>query len=890
VTLDFYDTFSRTSNNEFGTSDSGHDWEHSRLIRRYNWFPNPSFEVSALTTNPTATGPATISRVSDGAGQHVMQMSRAVSTAGVRLSLIYLTPYTGSTPFSGRLKVRMPTGMANRNVFIRVYSMVGGVNTPDGPGALNGWASQGTITGESTITQAWTEFVFDGWVSGVTCDNVGIEIRSGSANPPLSGEAVWLDHILIEKTSASGSYFDGSYSGASWDGTAHLSTSTLNQNVSGPSTDFHVDGESGLMMVGAPEWQSGATVQGISADDVDWQISGAVAPTPTGDAALLAALVRVVPGEYAGAFVSVAPGGTATLSIRDHTGQLASGALPFTPGTAPFRVRVRASGAFVSAKAWADGVAEPLDWQLTAETTHLDSGSVGVSGSLGASVSNAPALFYVYEAIASDAITGTRIEDTFSRTVSDGLGPASSGQTWDVASGAETQYDVTGSHAEVTLPTESVYDGALIGEEAADVDVRISVRAPSLTTGAAGTAGLLLRSSGDMTDALAVGLRFNTDQTVTLRLIAIESGSATEVTSVATAFTHAEASWYTIRVRALGASVRAKAWLTTSGQPGAWAIDEEVTFLDPGAIGVYGVKATGNTNSPLTMYFDDLNGIDLTPGILTEFNGEDDSPGIRLTLENADAYDRVRVTRIDTSGVNPPVTVRGLDSVAIPFQLVTVTDYEAPLNTPLVYRLIGLDEDNNVVASVESEPSEIPSPYHVAIVKSVGKPAMSRRISVIEFPGFSRSVRVLQKAEVLGRAAPIILWDVMKGMTGTVRMSSHDVTADPVGSDLRRLFQDGGVLYFQSTTQATGIPDFYLVAETVDYARENVVKNQPPVYVYTVGFEEVSRPPTASESLGFFSFQTLIDAGHADFESVNDTFGSFLDLLNFTNRPPAGSV
>lgn len=125
---------------------------------------------------------------------------------------------------------------------------------------------------------------------------------------PSGGQVTYLDAILIERAPVAASYFDGSFSGCQWTGTAGLSSS---QQLSGPLTLTVVNDPTNspprriLYLTGAP----GTTAQ-ITRTDAD----GAIRPVRGGDPAPL------VGGQWVGYDFEGPYGQAATYTVTPSDG------------------------------------------------------------------------------------------------------------------------------------------------------------------------------------------------------------------------------------------------------------------------------------------------------------------------------------------------------------------------------------------------------------------------------------------------------------------------------------------------------------------------------------------------------------------------------------------
>src|SRR5690606_11398083 len=95
----------------------------------------------------------------------------------------------------------------------------------------------------------------------------------------------------------------------------------------------------------------------------------------------------------------------------------------------------------------------------------------------------------------------------------------------------------------------------------------------------------------------------------------------------------------TLRVEASGASpttVRAKAWVKGSAEPGVWLVtmtDSSASLQGPGAVGIAAYAGGGLSNTPYLMRFDNL--VAVTPGTIVT-PPENEAPVAAFTSDTTD--------------------------------------------------------------------------------------------------------------------------------------------------------------------------------------------------------------------------------------------------------------
>lgn len=201
--------------------------------------------------------------------------------------------------------------------------------------------------------------------------------------------------------------------------------------------------------------------------------------------------------------------------------------------------------------------------------------------------------------------------DAFNRTTSNGFGTADVGGLWQV-NGTASEYSTTGSAARLTLATAATRRYAVLPMATyMTFDVTVRIRTAALATGAALSAGVLYHYSLS-SDNNRYEILFNTDQTISTRVVARVASAETAGPTVVTGLTHVANTWYRVRAQSTSAdatAVRLKVWLDGTTEPTTWTIHNTVSALlngTAGKIGLTGTRETSNTNTNAVVEFDDL--------------------------------------------------------------------------------------------------------------------------------------------------------------------------------------------------------------------------------------------------------------------------------------------
>lgn len=657
------------------------------------------------------------------------------------------------------------------------------------------------------------------------------------------------------------------------------------------SSNFSVDGDAGLVSLAANTTLYRATVDSSNEEDVDVAVAFLLNPSfVEGDSLSFTLTARESGGNYVYGRVLVAPSGATTLYI-DNSGGVASGVVgPTWDGETRLNVRFSIVGNSAHLKTWFGEGTEPVNWNTSKTiTTANTTGLVGFGVSLGALATvTLPYEIGVDDAVISTVILDDGVTDTFTRSVAaGGWGQSDTDHTWTIV-GTGSQFSVNGSRGVISLLADGSLQGATTDTAISDFRLRgdFGLTAVPTTDTYAGLVGRYTDSNNYIWCRLAWASSGALVGEAVVRVAGVETGhSWTILTGASAPQDYVAGTMYTVVGELTGSSLKMKAWVAGTTEPLAWNLEHTIASLPAGdkPAGVLTKRAV--LAGSATVHVDNINIRNVFPKVEVDVVDDLDSPYVRVTIINGDVYDLVRVERVHINNTIQPAAVRGLDGVEVP-ALALANDYEVPLDEEFIYKMYALDSEGRVVSVGESDPVILEVPYHRVILRSVGQPTLSTRIQITSFPSFSQSLRVLQEAKVLGRRNSAVLFDVMEGITGSFSFMTL-LDQDPVGYRIRTLFEEGQPLLFQSVSRVTGIKDFYLIARSVQSDRKTVLRaSEAPRYIYTLEFQEVERPSTAEETLSFFTWQTLLDAGHADWQSVADSFSTWLSVLSFTDRDP----
>lgn len=210
--------------------------------------------------------------------------------------------------------------------------------------------------------------------------------------------------------------------------------------------------------------------------------------------------------------------------------------------------------------------------------------------------------------------SATFANDTFSRTVTNGLGTADSGGNWTL-SGSAANFSVSGGLGRIQIATAGSGGGAtLAAVSQLDTDLTMSVATDKAATGGGVYISVRGRQVPNVGDYRAK-LRLNANGTVGLSLS--RANSAGPETSLqgevaVTGLTYAVGDRLNVRLQVTGTSpttIRARVWKVGTTEPTTWqrsVTDNTAGFQANGSIGITLYLSSSATNAPIVVTVDDL--------------------------------------------------------------------------------------------------------------------------------------------------------------------------------------------------------------------------------------------------------------------------------------------
>jgi hypothetical protein len=190
------------------------------------------------------------------------------------------------------------------------------------------------------------------------------------------------------------------------------------------------------------------------------------------------------------------------------------------------------------------------------------------------------------------------VRDTFTRTVVDGLGSATTGEPWTL-DGTAANFDVNGSAATILVPTANATRHAYLTylEPFADYEVTVDVTIP-YPNGASNSGGVIFRGT-TTSNFCRLSLTVSDTGLVTLNMANSGGSTVDDVITVDTT----SAGTYRVRALVEGQTVRGKAWRVADPVPLAWQVEGNFGsgMLTAGWAGIRARSGTGSSNVTITV-------------------------------------------------------------------------------------------------------------------------------------------------------------------------------------------------------------------------------------------------------------------------------------------------
>jgi len=257
---------------------------------------------------------------------------------------------------------------------------------------------------------------------------------------------------------------------------------------------------------------------------------------------------------------------------------------------------------------WGDGTA--ADTGKTASHTYSASGTytvtLTVTDNLGATGTTSRSVTVTAPVVTNYAT------DTFSRTISNGLGAADVGGAW-TTTGTAAGYSVAGGVGRVTVTAGAGRTITLGSVAATDTEVTTRLAFDKDQTGG-GTYVSVIGRRIDASNDYRLKLRIQAGGAVSAQLTRIVGGSETVIQNLATVpgLNLATGEFLKVRYQVTGTNptnLAARVWKEGSTEPSSWqlqATDTTAALQANGSVGIWDYLSGSATNAPITMSVDDF--------------------------------------------------------------------------------------------------------------------------------------------------------------------------------------------------------------------------------------------------------------------------------------------
>lgn len=236
---------------------------------------------------------------------------------------------------------------------------------------------------------------------------------------------------------------------------------------------------------------------------------------------------------------------------------------------------------------------------------------------------------------------GPFVSDTFTRSVSNGWGSATSGQAWSgTGIGGTVQasdFQVTGSVGTQSVPTTSAYRISYLATTSyRDVEVvaDVSLSFTDVTGGTLEPNNICLRGQST-TNYYLVRVTITTAEAITISLMHFD-GTVIAAAVTVSGLTHSSSQTLRVRAQAEGQTLRAKVWAASGSEPYGWHVTGHSEQINAaGWVGIRNGVGSGNTNTkPIVFTVDNFAArLPRFAGELAEIRPQWDTSGRDITTE-----------------------------------------------------------------------------------------------------------------------------------------------------------------------------------------------------------------------------------------------------------------
>jgi CSLREA domain-containing protein len=399
--------------------------------------------------------------------------------------------------------------------------------------------------------------------------------------------------------------------------------------IDGNSANFQVATGYGQMTLPKAAANRGATLNNVSAADVDAVVRVAADKVAAGASFIAYLPVR----QNAAATNAYRPklifntNGTISVGagVLVNGSESAAGPAIVVPGLTQSAnsfvwLRVKVTGAnptTIKVKAWAEGTTEPSGWQFSATNSAASlqgAGAVGLRAYANTGMTNGPLVvsfddLSVTAAAVPPPPSGIAT-DLFDRTLSSTWGSADNGGQYTLQ-GTASNYNVANGAGTMTVPAANTTRSALLNDvSASDVDVTFRVSFDKVASGVPTYIYAVARRVSNNEYRPRIVLNPNGNITVGASRV-VNGAESSLAPGVVTGLSQAANTFFWIRAQVIGTNpttINVKVWADGTPEPSTWqfsATDSSAALQGPGSVGVRAYVSSSSPTTPLTLSFDD---------------------------------------------------------------------------------------------------------------------------------------------------------------------------------------------------------------------------------------------------------------------------------------------
>lgn len=201
------------------------------------------------------------------------------------------------------------------------------------------------------------------------------------------------------------------------------------------------------------------------------------------------------------------------------------------------------------------------------------------------------------------------IYDNFTRSAASGWGTSTSGHAWTNSGGILANHSVNGTTGQMTVNATGVNMYAILPGVFFDTSQTVTITCPTqVSRSSAGTGEIdfaLLTRYTDTNNSYRLFCSFQADGYVSLYLDRVVGGSGTTMDQLLNVIPYTPGEPLRMQFEAEGSILRGRVWRACDPEPLTWDVNATNTVFLSGQCGIRADAFTGNTNTPITLSFDD---------------------------------------------------------------------------------------------------------------------------------------------------------------------------------------------------------------------------------------------------------------------------------------------